>query len=252
MKNTIKTVLALNILAGGIGLYFALKKTDEVDETKESLAQAKTEALLATTNEEKTKSELQTAKASSMTKDDTIRNLTAHASALRGEVEQAKQQLSQSNTKNQSTKAELARLSLATKKMQEIANQVAPLKSAVSQYESIGTPQDIRIKLNRLTRLETPAPVKPKPPAVALGGKVGKIANVDAKYGFLLLNRGSAHGLKIGDKFNVFRDNRLIGRVKVSRLSPNNPGISIAQRTEGLGVPERAQFQINDDLIKFQ
>ena len=50
----------------------------------------------------------------------------------------------------------------------------------------------------------------------------------------------------------MFRNNKLVGRIEVTRLSATNVGLSIAQRTEGLGVPVGAQFEVNDDLIKFQ
>ena len=81
---------------------------------------------------------------------------------------------------------------------------------------------------------------------------MGNIANVDRNTGSLILNRGSAHGFKVGDKFNVFRNNKLIGRIEVTRLSPSNPGLSVAHRAEGLGVPAAAQFQVNDDLVRFK
>ncbi|MFP6902594.1 MAG: hypothetical protein VCB81_02940, partial [Verrucomicrobiia bacterium] len=90
----------------------------------------------------------------------------------------------------------------------------------------------------------------PKKPTVGTGGMVGKIANVDPRTGSMILNRGSAHGFKVGDQFNVFRNNTLVGRIEVTRLSSTNTGLSIAQRSEGLGVPAGAQFQVNDDLFK--
>ena len=80
---------------------------------------------------------------------------------------------------------------------------------------------------------------------------VGKIANVDPRTGSLILNRGSAHGFKVGDQYNVFRKNTLIGRIKVTRLSSANTGLSIAQRVRGaFGVPAGLEFQVNDDLFK--
>jgi outer membrane protein assembly factor BamB len=80
------------------------------------------------------------------------------------------------------------------------------------------------------------------------GGNVGKIANVDPLSGSLILNIGSAHGFKVGAKFNVFRNNKLIGRIVVTRLSTANTGLSVAQRSEGLGAPAGAQFQVGDVL----
>jgi len=94
------------------------------------------------------------------------------------------------------------------------------------------------------------APVKP--PVVKSEPTVGKIANVDLRFGSIILNRGSADGLKIGDKFKVFRNNKFIGRIEVTRLSATNTGLSIAQRVEGKGVPAGAQFQVNDDLVKLK
>jgi len=94
------------------------------------------------------------------------------------------------------------------------------------------------------------APVKP--PVVKSEPTVGKIANVDLRFGSIILNRGSADGLKIGDKFNVFRNNKFIGRIEVTRLSATNTGLSIAKRSEGKDVPVGAQFQLNDDLVKLK
>ena len=88
------------------------------------------------------------------------------------------------------------------------------------------------------------APDIPPPP-----DKVGKIVNVDPKYGFIIINRGSAHGFKVGDKFNVFRNNKLIGRIEVTFLSKTNTHLSIAQPSVGLGVPAGTQFRAGDDLV---
>ena len=104
-----------------------------------------------------------------------------------------------------------------------------------------------------LQKLKAPKkPNTPKQPKAGDDGMVGKIANVDPRTGSLILNRGSALGFKVGDQYNVFRNNTLIGRIEVTRLSGTNTGLSIAQRSEGLGVPTGAQFQVNDDLIKFK
>ncbi len=162
-----------------------------------------------------------------------------------GETHAAMANLQQENA---SLNAEKQSWATERQNLQDKANEatIAQTKLAIAKAE-------VQTLATELDKIKNPAaPVKPKAPTVTAGGKVGKIANVDLRNGSIILNRGSAHGFKVGDQPNVFRNNKLIGRIEVTRLSSANIGLSIARRTEGLGVPAGAQFQVNDDLVKLK
>ncbi len=58
----------------------------------------------------------------------------------------------------------------------------------------------------------------------------GKISDVDAQRGFVILDLGSDHDVRQGDELMVHRDGAYIGRVRVSRSQPTE---SIAQVLSG-------------------
>jgi chaperonin cofactor prefoldin len=248
MANLTKIILGLNILAAGAGIFFGITVYGKTGKLVEDAATAKGEAGQANgkvTQLESDKADLKTKFATADSEKKSIQaqydQLTGNASGKDAQLANLQQENSALNAEKQSWTTE--RQNLQTK-ANEAQTAKAELATAIAQVASLTT------ELDKLKN--PPAPVKPLAPKVEAGGKVGKIANVDPRNGSIILNRGSAHGFKIDDQFNVFRNNKLIGRIKVTRLSSTNTGLSIAQREEGLGVPAGAQFQVNDDLVKFQ
>ena len=248
MANLTKIILGLNILAAGAGIFFGITVSGKTGKLVEDAATAKGEASQA-----KGKlSQLETEKADLVQKfaaaDSEKKSIKAQYDQLTGNASGKDAQLATLQQENSTLKANATSWATERQNLQAKANEAGTYKTQLASAEA--QVASLTTELNKLKN--PPAAVKPVAPKVDSGGKVGKIANVDPKTGSIILNRGSAHGFKIGDQFNIFRNNTLIGRIKVTRLSSTNTGLSIAQREEGLGVPTGAQFQVNDDLIKFQ
>ena len=248
MANLTKIILGLNILAAGAGIFFGITKSGKTGDLMDAVATAKGEASKANGKLSTLESEKAAISKKFTDKDAEhksmkaqIDQLAVNAGSRDTELANLQQENSALNSEKQSWIAE--RQNLQTK-----ANE-----ATIAQTKLAAAEAQVQVLTSELDKIKNPtAPVKPKAPTATAGGKVGKIANVDPRNGSIILNRGSDHGFMIGDQFNVFRNNILIGRIEVTRLSATNTGLSIAQRTEGLGVPAGARFQVNDDLIKFQ
>jgi myosin heavy subunit len=246
MANITKIILGLNILAGGAGIFFGITKSGQASELVEKAKTAETKAKAAqgkVTGLEKDKKDLKTSLSTknqeAITLQESLIMAKENVTASGGQLSTLQTENSNLMTANQVLTTERANLQ---SKADEATLAQAALSTAKSQIQTLQT---------ELQKLKAPKkPKGPKKPTGGTGGMVGKIANVDPRTGSLILNRGSAHGFKVGDQYNVFRNNTLIGRIEVTRLSSTNTGLSIAQRSEGLGVPTGAQFQVNDDLIK--
>jgi len=50
---------------------------------------------------------------------------------------------------------------------------------------------------------------------------MGVIASRDPKFNFYIINKGYLDDIKAGDLYDVFRANKLIGRIKITRTSPS-------------------------------
>jgi len=250
MANLIKIILGLNILAAVVGVFFGITKANKAHKLVTAIAIAEGEASKASAKLTAAESEKVDISKKFADKDAEHKAMKAQHDQLTKNSREKEAAFANLQQDNKGLNVEKQSWITERQALQDKANEAITKQAKFVELEE--QVQKLTADLHKAKNPATPAKPKLKPLTVARDGKVGKIANVDPKYGFLLLNRGSAHGFKVGDQFNVFRNNKLIGRVKVSRLSPTNTGISVAQRTEGLGVPERAQFQPNDDLIKLQ
>ena len=246
MANIIKIILGLNILAGGLGIYYGATKIGPASELVEKAKTAETNAKAAqgkVTGLEDDKKDLET---KFSTADSKAISLKTQLDQITGNASGKDSQILALQADKTALDTQLQNIGLQMTQLQAKANLGKQAKDDLDRVQR--EKADLEAELQKLKAPKKPK--GPKKPTVGTGGMVGKIANVDPRTGSLILNRGSAHGFKVGDQYNVFRNNTLIGRIKVTRLSPTNTGLSIAQRSEGLGVPTGAQFQVNDDLIK--
>jgi len=248
MANITKIILGLNILAGGAGIFFGITKSGQASELVEKAKTAETNAKAAqgkVTGLEDDKKDL-TAKFSMA--NSSAQSLQTQLDQIKGNASGKDDQIFALQADKTALDTQLQNIGLQMSQLQAQANLGKQAKDDLDRVQR--EKADLEAELKNLK-----APKKPKAhkkPTVGTGGMVGKIANVDPRTGSLILNRGSANGFKVGDQYNVFRNNNLIGRIEVTRLSSTNTGLSIAQRSEGLGVPTGAQFQVNDDLVKFK
>ena len=248
MANLTKIILGLNILAGGAGIFFGITKSGQASELVEKAKTAETKAAKAggkVTGLENDKKDL-TAKFS--TANSNAQSLQTQLDQIKGNASGKDSQILGLQADKTALDTELQNIQLQMSQLQAQANLGKQAKDDLDRVQ--GEKDALEAKLQKLTALKDSN--GPEETTVEAGGKVGKIANVDPNSGSLILNRGSAQGFKIGDQYNVFRNNTLVGRIEVTRLSSANTSLSVAQRAEGLGVPAGAQFQVNDDLIKFK
>ena len=248
MVNLTKIILGLNILAASAGIFFGITKSGKTSELMDSVAIAKGEASNATGKLSKVESEKASITKQFTDKDAEHKAKKAQYDQLVGNAGSKDAVVASLQQENNTLNAEKQSWVTERQNLQAKANEATIAQTSLAAAEA--QVQTLTTELNKIKN--PPTKTKPKAPPVTAGGKVGKIANVDPRTGSIILNRGSAHGLKIGDQLNVFRNNKLIGRIVVTRLSATNTGLSVAQRAEGLGVPAGAQFQVNDDLVKFQ
>ena len=246
MANLTKIILGLNIAAGAAGLFFGLSvipgKVDTLSESKtEEKGKADNATKKLTKLEEDRKNALALASQANSKAD---RLDVDKKAAVKGKDEA---EANVSTLKNQNKTLEAEKQSWKTER---VTLQAKATEAETAKTKLAAAKIEIADLTDEIERLKNPdGPDGPEIPPVKGGGK---IANVDPRNGAIFLNRGSDHGFKVGDQFNVFRNNKLIGRVEVTRLSGANTGLSVAQRAEGLGVPAGAQFKENDDLVKFQ
>jgi hypothetical protein len=246
MANITRIILGLNILAGGAGIYLGITRYSQASELVEKAKTAETNAKAAqgkVTGLENDKKDL-TAKFS--TADSSAQSLQTKLDEINDDESKKDDQIFALQADKTALDTQLQNIGLAMTQLQAQANLGKQAKDDLDRVQR--EKADLEAELQKLKAPKKPN--TPKQPKAGDDGIAGKIANVDPNNGSLILNRGSAHGFKVGDQYKVFRNDKLIGRIEVTRLSPTNTGLSIAQRSEGIGIPAGAQFQVNDDLFK--
>ena len=248
MANLTKIILGLNILAAGAGIFFGITKSGKTGDLIDAVATAEAEKTKASGKVTKLENDRKDALDLASKAKSKVTGLGADKIAAEKAREDALTKVFGLENQNKTLEAEKQSWITERNNLQTKANEATIAQANLAKAEAA-----LQLAEAELDKFKNPTePEKPNTPTVTADGKVGKIANVDPRNGSIILNKGSSHGFKVGDQFNVFRNNKLVGRIEVTRLSAVNVGLSIAQRTEGLGVPVGAQFEVNDDLIKFQ
>ena len=248
MNNIVKIILGLNIAAGGAGLFFANSKSSKVKEMKMAKDTAITAAQTAKSKEREFEKKWKTAAEDASTKAGNIAQLDSQLKGLQGGAVQAKLQIDQANSSAQIAQAAAAKANSDLQAAQQMANQVPALKGQIVAYENLGSPQDIKDRLDRLAKLETataPAPKK-NVPKKTNAGEVGTIQNHDPQLDFYVINVGSDNGINKGDQFTIFRAGKAIGKIEISRTQPT---VSIAVYQRGFPKPP-TPFKSGDKVMK--
>lgn len=248
MANITKIILSLNVLAACAGIFFGITKSSKTSELMNSVATAKGNASKAVSKVSGLESEKAAISKQLSEKAAEYKAIKARHDQLASNTGSKDTKLANLQQEKVTLKAEKLDWIIERKSLQEKANEIVIVrKELVAAKAQV---QSLTADLKKI-KDSSKGDIIIDPPLVDTSVRVGKIANVDPRSGSIILNRGSAHGLEVGDQFNVMRNNKLIGRVEVVRLGANT-GLSIAQRAEGLGVPFDARFQINDDLVSFK
>ena len=248
MNNIVKIILGLNIAAGGAGIFFGISKSGKVGEMKLAKDTAVTDAQTAKSKEREFEKKWKTAAEDASTKAGNIAQLDSQLKGLQGGAAQTKLQIDQANSSAQIAQAAAAKANSDLQAAQQMVNQVPTLKGQIAAYENLGTPQDIKTKLDRLEKLEAAAAPVPKKniPKKTNTGEVGTIQNHDPQLDFYVINVGSDNGVNKGDKYTIFRAGRAIGKIEISRTQPT---VSIAVYQKEFPKPP-APFKSGDKVMK--
>ena len=247
MNNIVKIILGLNIAAGGAGIFFGITKSGKVDEMKQAKIEAEGKAQSSSAEARKLKKENEEALTTSSTKDGTISSLEAAKKSLEDSLTNKDLEIEQANEATLAAQAGKQSADLIATQAQQTANQVPGLMGQIAAYENLGTPQDIKDRLDRLAKLEAataPAPKK-NVPKKTNAGEVGTIQNHDPQLDFYVINVGSDNGINKGDQFTIFRAGKAIGKIEISRTQPT---VSIAVYQRGFPKPP-TPFKSGDKVM---
>ena len=173
MNNIVKIILGLNIAAGGAGIFFGITKSGKVGELKSAKDTAVTDAQTAKSKEREFEKKWKTAAEDASTKAGNIAQLDSQLKGLQGGAAQAQQQIDRANESMLNAQAaEKSANAIAAQapakansdliQAQQMANQIPALKGQIAAYENLGTPQDIKTKLDKLAKLEAASAPVPK------------------------------------------------------------------------------------------
>ena len=122
-------------------------------------------------------------------------------------------------------------LSALEKEFEKIKNTKISSDTSIAPPPTIGglTPDEIQLRLKELEALKMKKPEAPVLPSkqdqpVPIAGISGTVREVNAKFGFAILDLGAPNGVKLGDEFSVSRANEPVGRLRVRKL---HSGLSI-------------------------
>ncbi len=233
MGKVTKIMLILNILAGGAGIFFGmgikgdLKTAEEAKATAEAAAtQAKGGTSKLQTDNQKLSNDLQLIQGQLAKATNDLGAAQSTLASLQGGQGQMAADLQKAQQDNAQLQSQLTAA-------QTLANDAQKLKGDIAAYEALGSTQEIRARLDKLSQIEADAAAKKKKAEEDAakkkaahantpqpGAEVGAVASFDPKFGFAVLNRGASHGIKVGDVYRVTRNGQLVGKVTVQKADP--------------------------------
>ncbi len=245
MANLTKILLGLNIAAGAAGLFFGLSiipgKVGTLSEQVKSEKDKATTAVGKATKLESEKAQLVTDLSTKNTEAQDYKNKWQ---ALSGSSDQQTRDMAKLQTENQALLGEKSSWNTERGNMQAKVDEgtVAMANLSTAQQE-IAT---LQAKLKKLT--DPPKKQNPKT-KTNKGGFVGKITNIEPRFGYVTINVGSSQGYKVKDRFKVYHNNTLVGGVEIYQLGPSGLD-AITRPYQAIDIPSNGKLQRNDDLVE--
>ena len=248
--NIVKIVLALNILAAGAGIFFGITKKGAIGDLQDSVRTAEQNANTA-------RGDLSKLEKTFKDKSKEYTDLKTQFDGLSGSKAQQKATLDAANAAKAAAEGALAQktqeyqtLNNQMAKLQSQAQAAAQLQAQLTDFENLGlSAAEITQRLNRLKQLEDaakPPPVKKRPKPKVTFGEVGKVGQWDAANQFGVFQAGADNGIKVGDKFTIFRSGAAIGKIVVQRVTPV---LSVFKADPAFGQPQ-SPYKIGDSVMK--
>ena len=251
MGKVTKIMLGLNILAGIAGIVFGMGVKGNLKAANEAKGTAEAAAKIATGGTSKLQSDNQ--------------KLSSNLQLAQGQLAQATNELAVSNQNLNSAQGdqgqlaqdlqkangELAQLQSQLAKAQNMAATASQLQQEIQGYKQIGSLQELQAIKAKADKINSDAAEKKKKNnagkknnTTKTTADAGAIVSFDPKFGFYVINRGSDHGVKAAQEFNVIRAGKLVGKIKIQQPQPT---VSIANAVKEF---TRQQLQPGDKLAK--
>lgn len=133
--------------------------------------------------------------------------ITKELEQVRGEREQLNRQLASIQDQSRKLEHQLTQLKQERSSLQSKLAEITEPPAAVELEKVVVTSEGMA--------------TIPPPQMEATGGVTaiaGRVLVVNREYDFIVMNVGKANGVKLGDEFEVWRDSRSMGRVKVEKI----------------------------------
>ena len=221
--------LVLAILAGGAALYFVNTKIPENIARKDKAIADGAEAL---TKKETERKKLEGDLAA--TKDELEKSSADHV-RMKAEVEDAKKKeadaaakVAKAESDAEKARAEVQKAKDENKELTDIGKSASEIRKAFvdlakTREEKMIAESERKLLYGQYSRLATElANSKGFGDKVRLPpGLKGRITVVDPKWAFVIVNVGGNQGVLPGGEMIVHRDERMIGRIKITQVEPN-------------------------------
>ena len=239
-------VIMIIITIGSVS--FSFLQSQKLNDLEEAKAHAEFMAQRTSSNERRLNADLAKVIRDLVIKDGEINNLKLQLQTASQRPTQQDLHTAVLKTKADSS-SQLQTLQAERAALQGAANQVPALEGKLAEYAIHGTPVEIKALLDELATMKqgtAPAPKKPKTFKPVSAGEIAVIRNYDQKFGFYTLTGGSNVGIKVGDKYSIFRNSQIVGKVVVKRV---NPTVSIASSDLAFPKPP-VPFKVGDKVMK--
>ena len=251
MGKVTKIMLGLNILAGIAGIVFGMGVKGNLKAANEAKGTAEAAAKLATGGTSKLQSDNQ--------------ELSSNLQVTRGQLAQATNELAASKQTLSSVQGDqgqlaqdlqkangdLAQLQSQFTQVQNMAKTASQLQQEIQDYRQIGSLPELQAIKAKADKIAKDAAERKKNNNTGkknnntrAGADAGAIVSFDPKFGFYVINRGSDHGIKAAQEFNVIRAGKLVGKIKIQQPQPT---VSIANAVKEF---TRQQLHPGDKLAK--
>ena len=155
-------------------------------------------------------------------RDSQILDLQGQVDSLKTAATRDRQNAKHANEAAANAQAAAAEAQARFQQAEQLAARIPDLQAELLAYQKLGNHKEIQDQLNQLAQHKVAqiVPKAPPPPPNRLK-QIGVILNHDPKFDFYVINAGASIGVKKGDKYSVFRDNKMVGRIQIDRAQPN-------------------------------
>jgi outer membrane murein-binding lipoprotein Lpp len=240
-------ILALAVSLAGVAFSFVLRdKVGALSTQRDNLIgerdQAVQDATQAKANEKKARDAEKAAKADLETTQQELTATTTRLNEATGQLEQRSRELEETKVVRDTAQRELA----AWKATGIQPNQINSLKAEAArlQTERDAFAEEKKVMGREIARLNEELDVyRGRTAEIVMPDVKGRITSVDAKYQYVVLDKGAEDGLRPNGKMIITRGENLVGKVQLVRVEPRSAVANL------LANWTRAEVQAGDQVM---